>query len=125
MIKVLLVDKNMNNCKNIINNCYTKSLNCRIVSIAHNKNEALTLINHNNFDVFLIGESISLNSCKSLIHKIIEQNNKKFEKSFIVFTTSNNIRFNPIEKEYILSIFHEAINIKKLSQSIQYYRVKL
>ena len=98
MIDVLIVDKNINYCKRLINELCKRNYNVRICGIANNVTEMLELIKNKYYDFILIDINV-------FDYKIIMSKKISFESIILMVDPKLESNFN--------------INIKKAYESVQ------
>lgn len=119
MIKILIIEKDKDKCKEMINNISMFNNNIKINCIAYTIEEAVSIIKNTKIDLIIIGSSVNEDTSK-FINIIISENLEEYKKSIIVYC-SEKLELNKKEKEYVLEYYAEPINYIQLEKSINYY----
>lgn len=121
MLKILLLENNIEICKNITNFIQTTNLNAKLYNISINELEAKSVLKNNDINLLLINiECCSENFFKFLIDNF----HNKFEKSLILFSKSNFLsnflyKYNFLIYKIIINIKNCKLIISELTELIK------
>lgn len=104
MLNLLIIDKDINNSKNLLNYIFENSCEFRVYSIASNLSEGIKILNTGLIDVTLINLDDDINYIIKNLHTISASYYKKYKKSILILSRDiNNFLDDSYIYEYISS----------------------
>ncbi len=129
MINILLVEKDMEYCKKLINAINFKNENLKICSISSNISELSFAITKLHIDIIVMDLKIS--EYMKIKEKAV-LNKKQYLNSIILLLNEDNIKNNIIESPFIYSYFPKSYSINKIVNCINclatyksYYKLEI
>lgn len=122
MVNLLIVDDDLNFCKNITN-VLTKNKNVRICKICTNGLEALNVLNKEDIDIIIL--DIIMPTCNGIdvLNALSSQKNSKYNNSIIVisgeFSFFQQLVNNPFVYDYILKGSSNDKVLKQVNKLIE------
>ena len=102
MLNLLIIDKDINNSKRLLNYISKNSSEIKVHSIANNLYEGIKILNTGLIDITIINVDNDINSIIFNLHNIKNIHFEKYRKSIIVFSKYiNNKLSNPYIYKYI------------------------
>lgn len=104
MLNLLIIDKNINNSKLLLNYISENSYQVRVHSIASNLAEGIKILNTGLIDITLINVDDNINSIIHSLHTVSNSFFEKYRKSIIVLSKNiDNVSSNSYIYEYVSS----------------------
>ena len=103
MLKILIVENNKIECKEMVNCIAQSDLNVKIYSIAYTGEEAISILKCQNVDLVILDcnfEDISKENFFSILYK---EHIEKYKNSIILLSDFNEKSFNKEESIYIFN----------------------
>lgn len=104
MLNLLIIDKDINNSKNLLNYISENSYQVRVHSIASNLAEGIKILNTGLIDITLINVDDDINYIVTKLHTISSTYFEKYRKSIIILSKNiDNFRSDSYIYEYVSS----------------------
>lgn len=118
MIKILVIEENVYQAKQIINYLSQNNSNIKLYGIAYSGQEAIELIRKQGADIILIDLKLIEINGVDIIKQIERENLTKYKKSIIIISGEYN-RIEEIKNsEYVYSFFLKPLNFELLEKDI-------
>lgn len=116
MLNLLIIDKDINNSKRLLNYISENSSQIKVHSIANSLYEGIEILNNGLIDIVIINVDNDINSIVLSLHNISNIYFEKYRKSIIVFSKFIN---NKLSDPYIYKyVYHTDNGTKYLSECI-------
>lgn len=124
MFKILLIEKDIFECKYLITYMNNIDINFKIYGIAYTLNETLELLSAEDFDLILLDSNPFDNTYNILFNFIKTNNLNKYKKSIIIFVDNKKDILNLKENYYIHSYLIKPFSKKDFTKNIINYFIK-
>lgn len=121
MLKILIVENNKIECKEMVNCIAQSDLNVKIYSIAYTGEEAISILKCQNVDLVILDcnfEDISKENFFSILYK---EHIEKYKNSIILLSDFNEKSFNKEESIYIFNYLKRPVEQSQILKSIRNY----
>lgn len=115
MIKILIVDDNLEYAIKVMNYINKTNQNIQVFNIVKNKMKALNILNNRN-DIDIVILSLNINTENEFIKLLTDK--EKYKKSIIVLSESSYNYNKLCINELIYSIIHKTVNLNEIIKKI-------
>ena len=115
MLNLLIIDKDINNSKRLLNYISENSSQIKVHSIANSLYEGLEILNNGLIDIVIINVDNDINSIVLSLHNISNIYFEKYRKSIIVFSKFIN---NKLSDPYIYKYVYHTEDISIIFSNI-------
>lgn len=117
MLKILIIENDIIQVKQVLNYMNNINISFKIYGIAYNINEILDILQAESFDLILLDADMSSNSYNKFFNYIKNNNSIKYKKAIILFHSTNNI-FNKKDNYYIYSYIIKPFTQETFTKNI-------
>ncbi len=115
MLNLLIIDKDINNSKRLLNYISENSSQIKVHSIANSLYEGIEILNNGLIDIVIINVDNDINSIVLSLHNISNIYFEKYRKSIIVFSKFIN---NKLSDPYIYKYVYHTEDISIIFSNI-------
>ena len=115
MLNLLMIDKNMEHAKSLLNYISENSYEIRVHSIVNNLEEAIDVFNTGLINIAVINLDCEISSIIEALYKINDTYYEKYNKSILILTNKSNTSY---KHPYIYSYIDENEDITSLFSKI-------
>ena len=114
MLKMLIVEDNQQQCKQITNIVSRNVKDVKLYSYVHSVSEALEIINDKSIDFLLLDLKLEDGPGIRIINYLERNNMFEYEKSIIIISGESHMISQIIHSRYVFGIIYKPINFDKL-----------